>query len=121
MWAIILLTTPISAAREDAPAPTSGIEGTRYVVTVQFTTEATQDDMFDVGAFLRTFDDDLEYLIMEIFPPIGRAVLTTDAADFCQTVEAALEDESYVVDVSYVPWDESNQGKTEGTSPARCE
>jgi hypothetical protein len=76
----------------------------RFDVSVQFTTEATQDDIFDVGAFLRTFDDDLEYLILEIFPPIGRAVVTTEAADFCQTVETELGARSYVDDVSCGPY-----------------
>ena len=81
----------------------------RFDVSVQFTTEATQDDIFDVGAFLRTFDDDLEYLILEIFPPIGRAVVTTEAADFCQTVEAELGAKNYVDDVSCGPHVETDQ------------
>ncbi len=78
----------------------SGDDARRFDVSVQFTTEATQDDTSDVGAFLRTFGDDLEYLILEIFPPIGRAVVTTETADFCQTVETELGARSYVDDVS---------------------
>lgn len=87
----------------------SGDDARRFDVSVQFTTEATQDDIFDVGAFLRTFDDDLEYLILEIFPPIGRAVVTTEAADFCQTVEAELGAKSYVDEVSCGPHVETDQ------------
>ncbi len=87
----------------------SGDDARRFDVSVQFTTEATQDDMFDVGAFLRTFDDDLEYLILEIFPPIGRAVVTTEAADFCQTVETELGAKSYVDEVSCGPHVETDQ------------
>ena len=87
----------------------SGEDARRFDVSVQFTTEATQDDIFDVGAFLRTFDDDLEYLILEIFPPIGRAVVTTEAADFCQTVETELGAKSYVDDVSCGPHVETDQ------------
>ena len=87
----------------------SGDDARRFDVSVQFTTEATQDDIFDVGAFLRTFDDDLEYLILEIFPPIGRAVVTTEATDFCQTVEAELGAKSYVDAVSCGPHVETDQ------------
>ena len=86
-----------------------GDDARRFDVSVQFTTEATQDDIFDVGAFLRTFDDDLEYLILEIFPPIGRAVVTTEAVDFCQTAEAELGAKSYVDDVSCEPHVEIDQ------------
>ncbi len=109
MWAIILLTTPISATREDAPPPTSGIEGLRYEVTVQFNGSVTQQDIDEAGALLGTFDGDVDFLIMEIFPPIGRAVLATDAPDFCPTVKAALEAESYVDGASCRPWQEPDQ------------
>ncbi len=81
----------------------------QFEVSVQFTTEATQDDLDEAGAFLRTFDDELEFLILEIFPPIGRAVVTTEAAGFCQTVEAELGAKSYVSSVSCRPQAESGQ------------
>ncbi|MCH8920486.1 MAG: hypothetical protein IIA23_07240 [Chloroflexi bacterium] len=81
----------------------------RYEVTVQFNTTVTQDDLDEAGALLRTYDNDLEFLIMEIFPPIGRAVVTTEAADFCQTVETELGAKSYVDDVSCGPHVETDQ------------
>jgi hypothetical protein len=81
----------------------SGDDAPRFDVSVQFTTEATQDDIDEVGDFLRTFDDDLEYLILEVSPPIGQAVVTTEAADFCQTVGTELGGKSYVDDVSCGP------------------
>ncbi len=84
-------------------------ETARYEVTVQFNGSATQDDLFEAGALLQTFDDDVDFLIMEIFPPIGRAVLATDAPDFCRTVEAALEAKSYVNSVSCRQWQEPDQ------------
>lgn len=82
-----------------SPTPTAGGEA-RYEVTVQFNTSVMQDDIDEVDALLRAYDDDLEFLIMESFPPIGRALLATDAPDFCQTVEAELQAKSYVDDVS---------------------
>ena len=81
----------------------------RYEVTVQFNTTVTQDDLDEAGALLRTFDDDVDFLIMEIFPPIGRAVVTTEAADFCQTLETELGAKSYVDEVSCGPHVETDQ------------
>lgn len=73
---------------------------TPFLVVVQFNTSVTQDDIDEVSALLRSYDDDLEFLIQESFPPIGRAFLETDAADFCPTVEAELEAKTYVRDVT---------------------
>ena len=84
-------------------------ETARYEVTVQFNGSVTQQDIDEAGALLRSYDDDLEFLIMEIFPPIGLAVLTTDATGFCQTVKPALEAKSYVNSVSCRPWQEPDQ------------
>ncbi len=109
MWTIILFTTPLAATRGDAPPPNSGIEGHKYEVTVQFNSSVTQEDLDEAGSLLRTFDDDVDFLIMEIFPPIGRAVLATDAPDLCQTVEAKLEAKSYVNSVSCRPWQGPDQ------------
>ncbi len=78
-------------------------ETARYEVTVQFNGSVTQQEIDEAGGLLRTFDDNVDFLIMEIFPPIGRAVVTTEAADFCQTVKAALEAKSYVDVVSCGP------------------
>ncbi|MCH6556203.1 MAG: hypothetical protein IH797_06325 [Chloroflexi bacterium] len=86
-------------------------ETARYEVTVQFNGSVTQQEIDEAGGLLRTFDDDVDFLIMEIFPPIGRAVVTTEAADFCQTVEAALEAKSYVDEVSCGPHVEPDQAE----------
>lgn len=78
----------------------------QYEVTVRFNTSITQDGISEVEALLRTFDPDLQFVIMEIFPPIGRAVLATDEPNFCESVEAELEAKSYVDDASCQPWQE---------------
>jgi hypothetical protein len=82
-----------------SPTPTAGGEA-RYEVTVQLNTSVLQDDIDQVDTLLRAYDEHLDFLIMESFPPVGRALLATDAPDFCQTVEAELEAKSYVDDVS---------------------
>jgi len=93
----------------------SGDGGDQYEVTVRFNSSVTQDDIEEADALLRTYDDDLEFVIMEIFPPIGRAVLATDAPDFCQTVEAKLQAKSYVNSVSCQPWQEPDQADPDAT------
>jgi hypothetical protein len=72
-------------------------------VTVGFNTTVTQDDIDEAGAVLRAYDDELEYVVMESWPPVGRALLASEVADFCQTVEAELEAKSYIDDVSCGP------------------
>jgi hypothetical protein len=74
-----------------------------YDVTVRFNDSAVQEDIDEAGALLRTYDSDFDFIIMEIFPPIGRAVLETDVADFCRTVTSALEGKSYVESVKCAP------------------
>ena len=106
---VIILVAVLGVVASVSSGCGSGDDARRFDVSVQFTTEATQDDILDVGAFLRTYDDDLEYLILEIFPPIGRAVVTTEAADFCHTVETELGAKSYVDDVSCGPHVETDQ------------
>ena len=71
----------------------------RYEVTVRFNTSVTQDDLDEVDAILKSYDEDLEYLIQESFPPTGRAFLASDAPDFCPTVESELEPKTYVDEV----------------------
>jgi hypothetical protein len=85
-----------------APTPTTD-GATRYEVTVGFNTTVTQDDIDEAGAVLRAYDDELEFVVLESWPPIGRALLATDVADFCQTVEAELQAKSYIDDVSCGP------------------
>jgi hypothetical protein len=82
-----------------SPTPTVG-GAALYEVTVRFNTAVTQDDIDEVGALLRAYDNDLQFVIMESFPPIGRALLETHAPDFCQTVQAELEAKTYIDDVS---------------------
>ena len=79
-------------------------ESFRYEVTVSFNGAATEDDIEEVAAILRGYDADADFLVMEIFPPIGRALLTTDIPDFCGTVVAGLEAKAYVNDASCRLW-----------------
>jgi inhibitor of cysteine peptidase len=83
---------------------------TRYEVEVRFNTSVMQEDIDEAEAILRAFDDDLEFLVLESFPPIGRAFLESDAPDFCSTVTAALEAKSYVSSASCGPRRDDSDG-----------
>lgn len=92
---IALLATVLLAG-----ATCGGDDTTEYVVTVRFNETVTQADMDEVAAFLRTYDDDLDFLIQESFPPTGVATVETDAEGFCAAVESELEAKTYVEGVT---------------------
>ena len=81
------------------PGGSGGVVGGQIDVSVNFNESVTQDDIDEVGAFLREFDPNLEFAILEIFPPIGSATMTAEI-DVCPTIEADLEAETYVRAVS---------------------
>ena len=97
-------TATATAIASPGASPTASTGGAaQYEVTVRFNTSVTQDDIDEVGALLGAYDAGLRYVVMESWPPVGRALLTTDVADFCQTVEAELEAKSYIDEVSCGP------------------
>ena len=69
---------------------------TRYEVTVRFNTSVTQDGLDEAAAVLRSYDEGLDFLVQESFPPTGRAFLSTGVSDFCPQVRAELEAKPYV-------------------------
>ncbi len=71
-----------------------------YQVIVRFNETVRQADLDDVSAFLSRYDDSLDFLIQESFPPTGRGLLKADATDFCRRVEAELRAKSYVESVT---------------------
>jgi hypothetical protein len=81
-----------------------GSEAAQYEVTLLFNASVTQQDIEETEALLGTFDTDPEYVIMESFPPVGRAVMASDASDFCQKVRAELEAKDYINRVTCKPW-----------------
>ena len=85
-------------------------------MNVQFGESATQEDIDEAGALLQAFDEDIDFVIMEIFPPIGRAVMAAETADFCQKVETELGAKSYVDDVSCGPHVETDQADPDDAS-----
>jgi hypothetical protein len=92
--------TVVSAAVVFAVAALACAGGaTTYRVTVHFNATVTQADMDAVGEYLRGFDEDVDFLIQESFPPTGVATLSTDVGDFCAAVEEELEARTFVDEV----------------------
>ena len=90
----------------------SGGQATRYEVAVLFNTSVTQEDLAETNETLQSYDEALQFLIQESFPPIGRAVLMTDASDFCSTIEMDLEAKTYVRDVTCGEWEEPDASES---------
>jgi hypothetical protein len=77
-------------------AATCGSDVTEYQVTVSFNETVTQPNMDAVHDLLREYDEDVDFLIQESFPPTGVAYVKTDDEEFCSTIEAELSGRSYV-------------------------
>jgi hypothetical protein len=67
-----------------------------YEMTIVFNATVTQDHLDEAEAILRGSFDELEFVIMESFPPIGRAFLGVTGPDDCLVVADLLEAQSYV-------------------------
>ena len=80
-----------------------GDNGDEYSVGVQFNETVQQEDIDEVEALLRDYDQDLDFVVLELFPPEGRATLVTNVSRFCPTVQAELESLAYVESVSCRP------------------
>ncbi|MEX0799982.1 MAG: hypothetical protein WD379_02055 [Dehalococcoidia bacterium] len=111
-WALLIVAAAAAAllvACEESSGDESNGDGTGgnktyvYDVRVSFSEEVTQEDMDSVGDFLRGFDPDVDFLIQEIFPPIGVAEVTTDDTGFCDALESELEGKGYVREVTCGP------------------
>jgi hypothetical protein len=84
---------------DDAPPP-----ATRdYRVTVSFNETAEQAHLDEIGARIRDFDPDAEYVIQESFPPTGVANVLAGGEDFCIAIIQELEAETFVTAVSCGP------------------
>ncbi len=88
-----------------------------FEVTVQFNESVTQDNIDEVGALLGEYDSGVTFVVMEIFPPIGRAELTLETLDECSTIEAQLEAESFVTSVTCGPAPEDGAQQDEPDTP----
>jgi hypothetical protein len=100
MRRLLLFTFATLVLLAGVGAACGGDDATEYIVTVRFNETVTQADMDEVAAFLRTYDDNLDFLIQESFPPTGVAYVRTDDEGFCAAAESELEAKTYVESVA---------------------
>jgi len=91
MFAVLALGALASSCGDGAPA---------YDVRIVFNETVTQEDMDEVADLLESYDEDVDFLVQEIFPPIGVARVETDVSDFCAVITAELEGRSYISEVT---------------------
>lgn len=78
--------------------------GEKYAVHINFNEEYTEADLSEAADILRTFDPDVDMMILESFPPQGAAIIESDDESVCDAVEAAFEAKTYVRTVSCQPY-----------------
>lgn len=88
----------------------AGDEAERYSVHINFTREYKEADLTEAADILRTFDPDVDMMVLESFPPQGSAIIESDDPDVCDAVEAAFEGKAYAGDVSCGPYTEPEPG-----------
>jgi len=79
--------------------------GDECEVTINFNETVTQTDIDEAGAILRALDGDVEFIVMEIFPPIGVGRLNVDDRSQCDSAVDELRAKSYVESVSWQTFD----------------
>ncbi len=75
----------------------------QYTITIRFNETVSADHLDEVGARIRDFDPDAEYVIQESFPPTGVANFGAETEDVCLALVQGLETESFVTSVSCGP------------------
>ena len=74
-----------------------------FDVAIDFNEAVTQADMDLAQEVLASFDPTVQLLILESFPPMGRATVTTADPAFCEGVQAKLSDNPGVASVTCEP------------------
>ena len=86
-----------------APPALSPAAEHEYTITIRFNETVLADHLDEVGARIRDFDPDAEYVIQESFPPTGVANFVADTEDACLALVQGLETETFVTSVSCGP------------------
>lgn len=82
-----LAALALAGCREGAPS---------YDVTVAFNDRYTEAALQETDAILRSYDDHIDVLVQESFPPVARTVIRSSSEDFCEDLRSQLETKPYV-------------------------
>ncbi len=114
----MIVNTDDGEVEEDLPpAPPSlrpAVEN-QYTVTIRFNETVSEDELDEIGARIRDFDPDAEYVIQESFPPTGVANFGAETEDVCLALTQGLEAETFVTSVSCGP--QTEPGDTDPNEP----
>jgi len=66
-------------------------EARAFDVAIDFNESVTQADMDLAAELVAAFDPEADFLLLETFPPIGRAMLRSNVAGFCGSVQAKFD------------------------------
>lgn len=79
-----------STGPNPCPPDFAACESIAYAVAIDFTVAYTQEDLDIAEKLLQGFDPDVQFLLLETFPPMGRATLATSDGAFCELLQAKL-------------------------------
>jgi hypothetical protein len=76
------------------------VDSTSHAVSIRFNETVQQSDIEDVAGVLAKYDPDADLQILQLFPPVGHAVIKSDVPGFCKELKAQLSDRPYIDSVS---------------------
>ncbi|HXF51592.1 MAG TPA: hypothetical protein VNM43_07920 [Dehalococcoidia bacterium] len=80
----------VAGCREGVPS---------YDVTVAFNDRYTEAALQETDAILRSYDDDIDVLVQESFPPVARTVIQSSMENLCEDLRSQLERKPYIEQV----------------------
>jgi hypothetical protein len=121
-WALLsILSLPllVAACGDDGDAS----DAPEYRVTVRFNESVTQADQDDASEILSSYDEGVDFLIQESFPPTGVATLRSTDSDICSRIQADFEGKTYVdsVDCTVPPATSENPDEPVSSEPVTSE
>ena len=95
------LAQPTVGMGPDVGGEESGaVSPSKHEVSIRFNETVQQTDIDEVAALVAEYDNDAKVVVLELFPPVARAVVETDIARFCDELGAHLEGRPYIASVS---------------------
>jgi hypothetical protein len=106
MRALLLLSTLALGALAFACSDEGDAsDAPEYRVTVRFNETVSQADQDEANEILVAYDEGVDFLIQESFPPTGVATLHSTDADVCSKITSDFEGKTYLDGVDCTVYD----------------
>jgi hypothetical protein len=94
-----------------------------YRVTVRFNETVTEADQNEAAEIVAGYDEDVDFLLQESFPPTGVATLQSTDPDVCSNIQSDFEGKTYVdgVDCGAPPATSENPDEPVSSTPSGSE